>query len=87
VVLPGALPGFLIGLRFGVAASLLALAVAEQVNATSGIGYMINLARTYAQSNVIVVGLVVYGVLGLVSDAAVRSLEKVALSWRRTLAR
>jgi sulfonate transport system permease protein len=87
IVLPGALPGFLVGLRFGVAASLLSLAVAEQVNATSGIGYMINLARTYAQSNVIVVGLVVYGLLGLASDAAVRSLEKWALSWRRTLAR
>jgi sulfonate transport system permease protein len=87
IVLPGALPGFLVGLRFGVAASLLSLAVAEQVNATSGIGYMINLARTYAQSNVIVVGLVVYGLLGLASDAAVRALEKWALSWRRTLAR
>jgi sulfonate transport system permease protein len=87
IVLPGALPGFLVGLRFAVAASLLSLAVAEQINATSGIGYMINLARTYAQSNVIVVGLVVYGLLGLCSDAAVRSLEKAALSWRRTLAR
>ena len=87
IVLPGALPGFLVGLRFAVAASLLSLAVAEQINATSGIGYMINLARTYAQSNVIVVGLVVYGLLGLGSDAAVRSLEKAALTWRRTLAR
>jgi sulfonate transport system permease protein len=87
VVLPGALPGFLLGLRFGVAASLLALAVVEQVNATSGIGYMINLARTYAQSNVILVGLVVYGLLGLGSDAAVRLIERTALSWRRTLAR
>ena len=86
-MLPGALPGFLVGLRFAVAASLLSLAVAEQINATSGIGYMINLARTYAQSNVIVVGLVVYGLLGLGSDAAVRSLEKAALTWRRTLAR
>jgi sulfonate transport system permease protein len=87
IVLPGALPGFLVGLRFGVAASLLSLAVAEQVNSTSGIGYMINLARTYAQLNVILVGLVVYGLLGLGSDAAVRLIEKTALSWRRTLAR
>ena len=57
----------------------------EQMNATSGIGYMINLARTYAQTDVIVVGLVVYALLGLSSDLAVRALESRALAWRRTL--
>jgi sulfonate transport system permease protein len=86
VVLPGALPGFLTGLRFGVLAAWLALVVVEQLNATSGIGYMINLARTYAQSDVILVGLVVYALLGLVSDAAVRLIEARALAWRRTFA-
>jgi sulfonate transport system permease protein len=84
VVLPGALPGLLTGLRFGVLAAWLALVVVEQLNATSGIGYMINLARTYAQSDVILVGLVVYALLGLASDAAVRLVEARALSWRRT---
>ena len=86
VVLPGALPGFLTGLRFGVLAAWLALVVVEQLNATSGIGYMINLARTYAQSDVILVGLVVYALLGLTSDGAVRLLETRALAWRRTFA-
>jgi sulfonate transport system permease protein len=87
VVLPGALPGFMLGLRFGVMAAWLALVVVEQLNATSGIGYMINLARTYAQSDVIVVGLVVYALLGLTSDLAVRALETRALAWRRTFAK
>ena len=86
VVLPGALPGFMLGLRFGVMSAWLALVVVEQLNATSGIGYMINLARTYAQSDVILLGLVVYAILGVSSDAAVRSLEKKVLSWRKTLA-
>ncbi|WP_327673835.1 MULTISPECIES: ABC transporter permease [unclassified Streptomyces] len=86
VVLPGALPGFLLGLRFAVTGAWLALVVVEQVNATSGIGYMMELARTYGQSDVILVGLVVYGVLGLVSDALVRLVERKALTWRRTLA-
>jgi sulfonate transport system permease protein len=85
VVLPGALPGFMLGLRFGVMSAWLALVVVEQLNATSGIGYMINLARTYAQTDVIVVGLVVYALLGLSSDLAVRALENRALAWRRTL--
>ena len=86
VVFPGALPGLMIGLRFGVTAAWLALVVVEQLNATSGIGYMIDLARSYAQTDVMLVGLVVYAFLGLTSDAAVRFLEKKTLSWRRTLA-
>ncbi|MEU6571299.1 ABC transporter permease [Streptomyces parvulus] len=86
VVLPGALPGFLLGMRFAVTGAWLALVVVEQVNATSGIGYMMELARTYGQTDVIIVGLVVYGLLGLASDALVRLVERRALSWRRTLA-
>ncbi|ACZ29474.1 binding-protein-dependent transport systems inner membrane component [Xylanimonas cellulosilytica DSM 15894] len=85
VVLPGALPGFLLGLRFAVTGSMLALVVVEQVNATAGIGYMMELARTYGQTDVIVVGLVVYGVLGFSADSAVRLLQRRALSWRKTL--
>lgn len=86
VVLPGALPGFLLGLRFAVTSSWLALVVVEQVNSTSGIGYMIELARTYGQTEVIVVGLALYAFLGLSSDALVRQLQKRVLRWRKTLA-
>ncbi|MDN3242595.1 ABC transporter permease [Glycomyces tritici] len=85
VVLPGALPGFFLGLRFAVTASWLSLVVVEQVNATSGIGYMMLLAGTYGQTDVIIVGLVLYGLLGLGSDAIVRIAQKRVLSWRRTL--
>lgn len=85
VVLPGALPGFLLGLRFAVTSALLALVVVEQVNSTSGIGYMITLASSYGQTDVIVVGLVLYAALGLLADGAIRLVERKALSWRRTL--
>ena len=86
VVLPGALPGFLLGLRFAVVGAWLSLVVVEQINATSGIGYMMELARTYGQTEIIIVGLVLYGILGLLSDGAVRLVQRRALSWRRTLA-
>lgn len=86
VVLPGALPGFLLGLRFAVTYSWLALVVVEQVNSTSGIGYMIELARTYGQTEVIIVGLALYAFLGLTSDALVRLLQRRVLKWRKTLA-
>uniref|UniRef100_UPI003F49FF0B ABC transporter permease n=1 Tax=Nocardia sp. bgisy118 TaxID=3413786 RepID=UPI003F49FF0B len=86
IALPGSLPGFFIGLRLAVTISWLALVVVEQVNATSGIGYLMTQARTYGQIDVIVVGLVIYGLLGLFGDIAVRALERRALAWRQTLA-
>jgi sulfonate transport system permease protein len=85
VALPGALPGFFTGLRLAVTISWTALVVVEQVNATSGIGYLMTQARTYGQTEIIVVGLVVYAVFGFVGDLAVRAAERRALSWRRTL--
>ncbi|UXN74213.1 ABC transporter permease [Devosia sp. A8/3-2] len=86
VVLPGAVHGFLLGLRFAVTLCWVSLVVVEQINATSGLGYMIELARSYGQTRVIIVGTVVYAFLGLASDGIVRLLEKRLLSWRRTLA-
>ncbi|MER5749923.1 ABC transporter permease [Streptomyces sp. NPDC002088] len=85
VVVPGALPGFFVGLRLGVTGSWLGLVVLEQINATSGLGYMMFQAQNYGQSDVILVGLAVYGIFGLVSDSAVRLIERRVLSWRRTL--
>ncbi|MGW3137923.1 ABC transporter permease [Streptomyces sp. NPDC001139] len=85
IVIPGALPGFFVGLRLGVTGSWLGLVVLEQINATSGLGYMMFQAQNYGQSDVILVGLLVYGIFGLVSDSAVRLVERRVLSWRRTL--
>ncbi|PYD59312.1 ABC transporter permease [Novacetimonas maltaceti] len=82
VVIPGALPDFLIGLRFAVGISWLMLVVAEQVNAESGIGHMMMDAQDFLRTDIILVGLVIYGVLGLLSDQAVRLLEARLLAWR-----
>ncbi|MER6082360.1 ABC transporter permease [Streptomyces sp. NPDC001833] len=85
VVIPGALPGFFVGLRLGVTGSWLGLVVLEQINATSGLGYMMFQAQNYGRSDIILVGLLIYGVFGLVSDTVVRLVERRVLSWRRTL--
>jgi sulfonate transport system permease protein len=61
--------------------------VVEQLNATSGIGYMVTLARNYAQTDVMLVGLVVYALLGFGTDSAIRWGERRLLAWRRTLGR
>ncbi|WP_077800166.1 ABC transporter permease [Streptomyces sp. JHA26] len=85
VVIPGSLPGFFVGLRLSVTGSWLGLVVLEQINATSGLGYMMFQAQNYGQTDVILVGLLIYGVFGLVSDSVVRLIERRVLSWRRTL--
>jgi sulfonate transport system permease protein len=83
IVLPGALPQALTGLRLSVITSLLALVVGEQINANAGLGFMITTAQEFLQNNIIMVCLIVYAILGLIADALVRTAETKALAWRR----
>ena len=83
VILPGALPQALTGLRQSLGVAWLALVVAEQVNANAGLGFMISQATQFLRNDVILVALAVYAVLGLITDALVRLLERRALAWRR----
>ncbi|WMY10944.1 ABC transporter permease [Paraburkholderia phenoliruptrix] len=83
VILPGSLPGFLVGLRIALTHAWLSLIFAESVNAPLGLGRMMNDAREYFRVDVIFVLLAMYAVLGLLSLALVRMLEKRLLTWRR----
>jgi sulfonate transport system permease protein len=82
VLVPGSLPGFLVGLRFSLAYSVLGLVAAETVNADQGLGFLITQGQTYLQTNQVFVGLVIYSLLGLLADQFVRALERVLLRWR-----
>lgn len=82
VVLPAAVPQTLVGLRQSLGVAWLALIVGETVNADAGLGYIINNAREFLRTDVVVMGLIVYAVLGLITDALVRLLERRALRWR-----
>lgn len=85
VALPGALPGFFVSLRLAVALCWTALVVLELINTQTGIGYLMNRARDWGQTDIIVVGIIIYAVLGLISDAVVRAAEARVLSYRRSL--
>jgi sulfonate transport system permease protein len=85
VILPAALPTALVGLRYALGISWLILVAAEQVNASSGIGYLMNDARDFMRTDVMVVGLLIYAALGLLVDILVRWLERRLLAWRPSL--
>lgn len=79
VILPSIAPQVLVGVRQSLAIAWLTLIVAEQLNATTGLGYLIMNARDYFRIDVIIVGLIVYALLGILTDALVRVAEARAL--------
>jgi sulfonate transport system permease protein len=83
VILPGSLPGFLVGLRFALVGAWVVDVVAEEINAQSGLGYLINQAQTTDRTDIMFLCLAIYAILGLVADAIVRLLERYLLVWRR----
>jgi sulfonate transport system permease protein len=87
VVLPAALPGFLVGLRQAFGIAWITLVVAEQINASAGIGYLVMNARDFLRTDIIFVGLSIYALLGLLTDQSVRFLEKRFLAWRPSVLR
>ena len=82
IIIPSAAPQILVGLRQSLAIAWLTLIVAEQINAHSGIGYLINNARDFLRIDIIIFGLIVYALLGITTDAVVRVLERRALRYR-----
>ncbi|NEC91368.1 ABC transporter permease [Streptomyces sp. SID12501] len=82
VILPSALPGALVGLRYALSTAWLALVFAEQINADAGLGYLMSNAQQYFRTDIIVLCLAVYALLGLACDFAVRVLSRRLLTWR-----
>ncbi|PLZ02151.1 ABC transporter permease [Burkholderia sp. WAC0059] len=82
IVLPMALPGILVGVRYSAAIALLALVAAEQINASAGIGFILNNANQFQRTDIIIAGILVYAALGIVVDALLRYIEHKVLAWR-----
>ena len=85
VILPGALPSLLVGLRYALSVAIVMLVIAEQINASAGLGFLVNNARDFMRTDIIVVCLMVYALLGLAADTLLRIVEDRALAWRPKL--
>jgi sulfonate transport system permease protein len=87
VIFPGALPSILVGLRYALGIMWLVLIVAEMVSASSGIGYMTMNARDDMQTNIVVLGILIYALLGKLADLFARGLERRFLRWHPSYAK
>jgi ABC-type nitrate/sulfonate/bicarbonate transport system permease component len=82
VILPGSLSSILVGVRFSLGVMWMTLIVAESIAASSGIGYMATNARELMQTDVIVLSILIYALLGKLADVLARALERRTLSWK-----
>ena len=81
VILPGALPSILVGVRFSLGLMWIMLIVAETISASSGIGYLAMNAREFLQTDVVVLAILLYALLGKLADVVARGLERALLRW------
>lgn len=81
IILPGALPSILTGVRFSLATAWLALVVAETIGAQAGIGFLAMDAREFLRTDVVVLTIVIYALIGVAADSIARALERRMLAW------
>jgi sulfonate transport system permease protein len=86
VIFPLALPSILNGLRFSAGISVVALVFAETIAANKGIGYLVTQASSLLQMPTLVVCIIIYALLGIGADVLVRTIERMAMPWRRHMA-
>lgn len=81
IILPGAISSILVGLRFSLGLMWVILIVAETISAQAGIGYMTMNAREFLQTDIVLVGILLYALLGKLADWFARALERSWLRW------
>lgn len=84
IIFLAALPQILVGIRYALGVMWTTLIVAETISASSGIGYMANNAEDFMDMETVVLCIVVYAVLGKISDLVAKSFESLLLEWQHT---
>lgn len=82
VLIPAAMPAIFDGFRVMNAIAWTYIILAELVNAQSGIGYILHLAEQHFKPEWSFAGILVVGVIGIASDFAIRSLNRLLFNWR-----
>ncbi len=83
VILPGALPSILVGLRYGASLAWALVVVAEGLSGMAGLGFLIFRAQALLMTDQLLVCMVVIGVIGFLIDFGMRRLEHRLLQWKQ----
>jgi len=81
VIIPGAMPSILVGVRYSLGIMWMSLIVAETIGSNGGVGYLATQARQFVQMDVVVLTIVIYALLGKLSDVIAAWLERRWLRW------
>jgi len=84
IIFPAALPQILVGIRYALGVMWTTLIVAETISASSGIGYMAINAEDFVDMETVILCIVVYAILGKISDLVAKSFESLLLDWQNT---
>jgi sulfonate transport system permease protein len=82
LMIPASLPNILLGIRLALSAAWMCLVVAELLGADRGVGFMIQDARSFMQTDTVFVGIIIFALAGKISDSIVRFLENRLLKWQ-----
>ncbi len=85
VIFPAALPGLMDDFRMTIGWAWTYLVVAEMVAASAGLGYIILKSQRFLATDVIFAGLIMIGLIGLITDFVLRILTKVVVPWHEKL--
>jgi NitT/TauT family transport system permease protein len=83
VGIPSAMPMTLAGIRVALGNSWSTLVAAEMLAASAGLGFMIQIGRTVARPDIVIVGMVVIGVIGAILSALLSFAESKLMKWQK----
>jgi sulfonate transport system permease protein len=84
IILPSAVPAIFTGLRLGISQAWTCVVTAEMIAASAGVGFMIQYARELAQPDLLLLGIITIGIIGIIIDAVMIFLQKKIVYWKTT---
>lgn len=81
VIIPGAAPNIFTGFRVGLSSCWMCVVAAELVSSNTGLGFMIMNARQFGQTDVVIVGMLIIGLIGKLMDSLLKVIEGRVIKW------
>jgi sulfonate transport system permease protein len=81
IVLPGALPFIMTGVRVGLGSAWICVVAAEMIAATRGVGYMLMDGRSLARPDMVILGMLIIGIIGKLMDDGLKKISKRIIRW------